>query len=122
MKNQFKLLLGTALVMLSACVLLPELRAADAAGKQFVITNNNLSAANTISALALSSGSLKFLTSLDTGGDGSGGGSFAIPRAVLYLHGADRCGFFSDAASSDIAAFKEVTNGGKKVGNFKDPK
>jgi len=122
MKNQFKLLLGTALVILSACVLSPELRAADAAAKQFVITNNNLSAANTISALALSSGSLKFLTSLDTGGDGSGGGSFAIPRAVLYLHGADKCGFFSDAGSSDIAAFKEVTNGGKKVGNFKDPK
>jgi hypothetical protein len=122
MKNQFKLLLGTALVMLSALVLSPELRAADAAGKQFVITNNNLSAANTISALALSSGSLKFLTSLDTGGDGSGGGSFAIPRAVLYLHGADKCGFFSDAASSDIAAFKEVTKHGEKVGNFKDPK
>ncbi len=117
-----KQLVGTALVMLSACLLLPELRAADAKSTQFVITNNNLSSTNTISALALSGGSLNFLGSLSTGGDGSGGGSFAIPRAVIYLHGSDKCGFFSDSGSSDIASFKEVTSGGKKVGNFKDPK
>jgi hypothetical protein len=118
MKNRFSCFL--AVVALSACVLVPQLRAADAAGTPFVVTNNNLDGANTISALVLKSGGLDFLGTLPTGGDGSGGGSFAISRAVVYVKGADKCGFFSDAGSSDVAAFEKVNTGGKKVGDFKD--
>jgi hypothetical protein len=116
-KTQFQWFL--ALVVVSACVLS---RTADAQSTPFVVTNNNLNGANTISALALVSGSLDFLGSLPTGGNGSGGGSFAISRAVVYVKDADKCGFFSDAGSSDVAAFKKVNTGGKQVGDFKDPK
>jgi hypothetical protein len=120
MRNQSRFVL--ALAVLTASIFSPPMKAAEAAGTQFVITNNNLGGANTISALELSSGSLDFLASLSTGGNGSGGGSFAVPRALVYLKGADKCGFFSDSGTSDIAAFKAVNTGGKKVGNFKDPK
>ncbi len=120
MKNRFSCIL--ALLVVSTCVLAPQMRAADSAGTPFVVTNNNLNGPNTISALALASGGLDFLGSLPTGGNGSGGGSFAISRAVVYVKGADQCGFFSDSGSSDVAAFKKVNTGGKKVGDFKDPK
>src|ERR1700689_2598698 len=107
MKNRFSWFLVLT-VAAACCVLAPQMRAADSAGTPFVVTNNNLNGPNTISALALASGGLDFLGSLPTGGNGSGGGSFAISRAVVYVKGSDQCGFFSDSGSSDVAAFKKV--------------
>jgi hypothetical protein len=79
-----------------------------AATHYYVVANNDTSFANTVSVYQVSGSSLVPLTTVSTGGAGSGGGYFAETRQSIVHDGAATCVFAGDSGSGDIAAMKVI--------------
>jgi hypothetical protein len=92
------------------------------AGTAYVVTNNDNSKGNstTIYSLNTTTGELKHLLDLPTGGVGGGGGYFETVGTGAAVSGTIGCLFVYDTGSSDIASFEVnlVTLSITKVGNF----
>jgi len=84
----------------------------------FVITNDDNTSANTATVYSFNAttGKLKQVKVLSTGGTGQGGGFFAMKSQAVQHN--DKCIFVVDSASNDIAAFQGPAGHYKKVGNF----
>jgi hypothetical protein len=84
----------------------------------FVITNDDNKTANTATVYSFNTttGALKLVKVLKTGGTGQGGGFFAMKSQAVQHN--DKCIFVVDTASNDIAAFQGPAGKYKKVGNF----
>ncbi len=86
----------------------------------YVITNNDPpSEANSATIFKLENKSLEIAKTVQTGGNGGGGGDFALDRIILSGSGANQCLFVGDAGTSDIAAFTVPALA--KTGNYTDP-
>src|ERR1700691_6219989 len=117
MKNILSL--TVAITVLAAIVILSPAPAL-AQGGHYVVTNNDPSSvANSATIFKLEGMSLDAVKVLQTGGNGGGGGDFALVRVVLAGSGANQCLFVGDAGTSDIAAFTVPALA--KVGNYTDP-
>lgn len=79
---------------------------ASATFSYYVVANNNTFPTNTVSVYQLSGTSLVPLTTVPTGGAGSGGGYFAEVTQSVALDGTRTCVFAGDANSGDISAMK----------------
>ena len=115
MKSLFSLTIAMiAIVVLSSTCIFAQ------AG-YYVVTNNDPSSSpNSATIFQLKNKSLDIVNILQTGGNGGGGGDFALPRVILNKTGSTQCLFIGDAGTSDIAAFQ--LPGLTKAGNYKDPK
>jgi len=106
-------------LMAGICGLRPA--EAAAATKHYVVTNDDVNGPNTVT-LYLAGGTasvpkLSRLKTIQTGGDGLGGGYFGLVRQVLVQDGNDECIFAADGASNDVAAI--VLQSRKVVSNYK---
>jgi|GEM_PF-6550786 len=81
---------------------------ANAATHHYVVANNTFSG-NTASLYEVSDASLALVTTVPTGGTGSGGGYFVGATQPIARDGANICLFAADASSLDISAMKVVT-------------
>lgn len=117
MKKLFSLAAATAL--LGAVIALAPAPTSAQTGHYVVTNNDPSSAANSATIFKLEGTSLDSVKVLQTGGNGGGGGDFALVRIVLAGSGANQCLFVGDAGTSDIAAFAGPTL--MKVGNYTDP-
>ena len=89
-------------------------------GPHILITNDDSPTANTATIYQIrSKGTLRQKTVIQTGGTGTGGGSYATAR-VGVLHGNHQCVYVSDGGTSDIAAISLRTF--TVTGNFKGSK
>lgn len=79
-----------------------------------LINNDNFNANTADIDTVSSTGALKLLKTVSTGGTGLGGGYFAAPRNAIAQN--FKCFWVSDAGSSDIASFEIPSL--KKTGNF----
>jgi 6-phosphogluconolactonase (cycloisomerase 2 family) len=117
MKNFFQALAMAALIA-AVCGIRPA--EAGAAAKHYVVTNDDVSGPNTVTLyLAGGTASAPKLTrfkTVKTGGTGTGGGYFGIPRQVLVRDGSDECVFAADGGSGDIASIIFATQ--KVVRNY----
>jgi 6-phosphogluconolactonase (cycloisomerase 2 family) len=87
----------------------------------YAVTNNDPpSTANSATIFKLESKALTITDTLQTGGNGGGGGDFNLIRVIVANTGSNLCLFVADAGSSDVAAFQLPSL--KKAGNFTDPK
>jgi hypothetical protein len=78
---------------------------ANAATRYYVVANNN-APTNSVSIYEVSGTSLVPVTTVPTGGSGTGGGYFAEVTQSIAHDGSNECVFAGDAASADIAAMK----------------
>jgi WD40 repeat protein len=78
----------------------------NAATHHYVVANNNTFPSNTVSLYEVSDGSLVLLTTVPTGGTGSGGGYFAGVTQSITRDGANICLFAANASSLDISAME----------------
>lgn len=83
-------------------------------GGHLLINNDNFNGNSADIDTVSSSGALKLLATVQTGGTGLGGGYFAAPRNAIGQN--FKCFFVSDAGTSDIASFQIPSL--KKTGNF----
>lgn len=81
----------------------------NAATHHYVVADNNTFPSNTVSLYEVSDRSLVLLTTVPTGGTGSGGGYFAGVTQSITRDGTDICLFAADASSLDISAMKVWT-------------
>jgi hypothetical protein len=89
-------------------------------GPHILVTNDDSPTANTATIYQITSkGTLNQKTIIQTGGTGTGGGSYATAR-VGILHGNHQCVYISDGGTSDIAAIALRTF--TVTGNFKGSK
>src|SRR6202050_891233 len=85
----------------------------------FSVTNNDLSSGNSATVVKCTPGSTyhcSVFNTLQTGGEGLGGGYFAAPR--VGQENTSACLYIADAASSDIAAFWKNGSTFSKTGNY----
>ena len=82
---------------------------ASAATHYYVVANNNASPTNSVSVYQVSGTSLVSLTTVSTGGAGSGGGYFAAVTQSIAHDGTNTCVFAGDAGSADISAMKVIS-------------
>jgi hypothetical protein len=89
----------------------------------YVFANNNTFPSNTVSLYEVSGASLVPLTTVPTGGTGSGGGYFAGVTQSVARDGTNICLFAGDASSLDISAMKVVAGSPylEVVGNYASP-
>ena len=106
--------LGLLLVLSSVSAL--------AATHYYVVANNN-TPTNTVSVFQVSGSSLVPVTTVPTGGSGSGGGYFAEAMQSIAQDGSNTCIFAGDANSGDIAAMKIISTSPylSVVGNYVSP-
>jgi hypothetical protein len=79
-----------------------------AATHYYVVGNNNVGGPNTVSVFQVSGTSLVPVTTVSTGGSGTGGGYFAEARQSIAQDGSNICVFAGNAGSGDIAAMKVI--------------
>jgi hypothetical protein len=93
-----------------------------AATHYYVVANNNTST-NSVSVYQISGTSLASVTTVLTGGAGSGGGYFAEAMQSIAQDGSNTCVFAGDAKSGDIAAMKIISTTPylSVVGNYVSP-
>ncbi|HEX8816310.1 MAG TPA: beta-propeller fold lactonase family protein [Terriglobales bacterium] len=87
---------------------------------KYLITDNDVTPpfANSVTVLTVGSdGTLSPKDTIETGGQGIGGGFFATQRVVALQDGNTPCAFATDAASGDIAGLNLQTL--KITGNFR---
>jgi hypothetical protein len=119
MKMKKLFLLAAAIALLGAIVALSPAPAL-AQGGHYVVTNNDpAAAANSATIFKVENMGLTVDKVLQTGGNGGGGGDFAVTRVIIEGSGADQCLFVGDAGTSDIAGFTLPAL--TKTGNFTDP-
>jgi hypothetical protein len=114
----------TLVLMVSLALLLAvSSSSASAATHYYVVANNNTSPTNTVSVYQISGTSLVSLTTVPTGGSGSGGGYFAEVTQSIVLDGSNTCVFAGDAGSGDISAMKVIGTSPylSVVGNYFSP-
>jgi len=115
MKGFIKLTLALALfvVMIALCAV-----SFAATNPIFVITNDDNTSANTATVYSFNSttGKLKQVKVLKTGGTGLGAGFFAMQSQAVQHN--DKCIFVMDNGSNDIAAFQGPAGNYKKAGTF----
>jgi 6-phosphogluconolactonase (cycloisomerase 2 family) len=118
MRIFFKALMIFALIAV-VCAFRPI--EASAAARHYVVTNDDVSGPNTVTFyLAGGTASAPKLTrfkTVKTGGTGTGGGYFGIPRQVLVREGSNECLFTADGGSTDIASIVFATQ--KVVSKYK---
>ena len=90
-----------------------------AATHYYVVGNNNTTP-NSVSVFQVSGTSLVPVTTVATGGSGSGGGYFALASQSIAQDGANTCVFAGNASSGDIAAMKIISTSPylSVVGNY----
>jgi hypothetical protein len=111
--------LAAAIALMAAIAALSP-RSALAQNENYVLTNNDPSSvANSTTLFKLDNKTLNLIKTVQTGGNGGGGGDFALDRIILTGNGTNRCLFVGDAGSSDIASFQFPSFA--KVGNYTDP-
>src|SRR4029077_9910899 len=93
-----------------------------AATHYYVVANNNTST-NSVSVYPISGTSLASVTTVLTGGAGSGGGYFAEAMQSIAQDGSNTCVFAGDAKSGDVAARKKISTSPylSVVGNYVSP-
>jgi hypothetical protein len=74
----------------------------------YVVGNNNSFPTNTVSVYEVSGASLVNVSTVLTGGAGSGGGYFAESAQSIVQDGSNTCVFAGDAGSPDISAMKVI--------------
>lgn len=79
------------------------------ATRYFVVGNNNTTPTNTVSIFIVSGTSLFRVTTVATGGAGTGGGYFAEAQQSIAQDGANTCVFAGDGGSGDISAMKIIS-------------
>lgn len=96
---------------------------ASAATHYYVVANNNTSPTNSVSVFQVSGTSLVSVTTVPTGGMGSGGGYFAAVTQSIVHDGTSTCVFAGDAGSADISAMKVISTSPflSVVGNYFSP-
>jgi hypothetical protein len=99
------------LAAVSLIVLLVALGAgsAFAATNYYVVGNNNTSPTNNLSIYEVTGTSLTNVSTVATGGEGTGGGYFGQARQSINQDGSNTCVFAADAESGDVAALKVIT-------------
>lgn len=97
---------GTVLAIAFAALVAFASTSASAATRYFVVGNNNTVTTNSVSIFMVSGTSLVRVTTVATGGAGTGGGYFAEAQQSIAQDGANTCVFAGDAGSGDISAMK----------------
>jgi hypothetical protein len=93
--------------------------AADQSSIQYLITDNDVAPplSNSVTFLGMGDGTLTPKDTVETGGNGIGGGFFAAQRVVVLEDGMVGCAFASDSLSGDIAGINIQTL--KVTGTFR---
>lgn len=90
-------------------VLLLALGAGSAfATNYYVVANNNTSPTNNVSVYEVTGSTLTNVSTVATGGEGTGGGYFGQVRQSINQDGSNTCVFAADAESGDIAALEVI--------------
>ena len=100
---------GTLFALALALLVALTTTNSSAATRFFVVGNNNTSPTNSVSVFQVSGTSLVHVTTVPTGGSGTGGGYFAEAQQSIAQDGANICIFAGDGGSGDIAAMKIIS-------------
>jgi hypothetical protein len=113
----------TAVAVIFGAVLLAFCGAGAFAANSYVITNDNNSAANSVSVYKVTGHSLTRLGTVPTGGTGVGAGYYSQVTQAATQDATTGCVFAGDAGSGDIAALKAINSSPylQVVGNYTSP-
>ncbi|HTZ97782.1 MAG TPA: hypothetical protein VMB18_15380 [Terriglobales bacterium] len=81
-----------------------------AATHYYVVGNNNAFPTNSLSIYEVSGTALVSVSTVNTGGEGAGGGYFGQVRQSITRDGSSTCVFAGDEDSGDVAALKVISS------------